>query len=635
MAARRAASAWTGSGATLCTFVLVEVLRIWFAGLSATLAPTWMSPATALLVIVVATLAVGPLTVMRPHGGPRTRFQVGVLLLAVGRTALLVVDAGIPLVVASTVAVAGGSVAICGLAAGARDTVAARVGMLLGLTSAVVVHTALSTLDLVWRTSLVATLASALLVAALLVTAIRIRSGIAGADALGGAAWPWATFGPALLLIGAISGVPGRVAVATGWSDAAVATVVVVSHGAAVLAAVLGRRLGIAAGPAGAALVLIGTAGALEPDGPLAVVAQAALVVGVGLVLGASTRTVGTATSRRRGLVVGLSLVGFGIVTVLYYGAYGAPFGLNNRVLLLVAAFVHASIGIAAGRQARRRPVTTVVEVRTGAVAVAVVAVAAAVVAISVAPTTTTVPTPASQEEPVRVALHNVTSGFAPDGRFTVLEIADTLRSLSPDVVVLTEVDRGWLVNGGHDTLRLLADGTGLPFVFAPAADEIHGHALLTRYPVAELSVERLPSGGDRRARSVFAAVLDVTTDQQLAIVGTQLAGPEVSLDRRLPQARSVAAMVARMRERGLPTAVLGNLTTDPDGPELATFEPLVSSVLGSRLTYPADDPQLQADQVLISSDLRATDLAVPEQAVSGHRPVAVTLHRIRTDPPS
>jgi endonuclease/exonuclease/phosphatase family metal-dependent hydrolase len=631
VAGRGAPSTWTVAGATVGTYVFVEVLHVWFGAATTLLAPAGRLGVLGLLALVVGTLALGPLSQLVERAGPRARFAIGLLVLAVGRAGLVVLDHGWPLVATASLAVAGGAIAICGLAGGARDATAARLGMLLGLTSWVVVHASLSTLDLVWRTGVPATLASLALVAALVAVVRPASQGLVAAEGLGGAAWPWATFGPVLLLVGTLSGAPGRVAVAVEWSDAAVATVVVLAHGAAVLAAVLGPRLAGAAGPSGAALVMVGTAGALEPDGVLTVVAQVLLAVGIGLVLAATTRTVGTATSRRRGSVIGWSVTAFGLVAVLYHAAYLVNLGVidrfDNRTLLLLAAAVHAGIGVAAGLQARRRPTTTTPGARATAVALAATSVVAAVTAVAVAPTTTVATTLDVEPPPVRVVLHDASSGYAPDGRFAVAEAAAAIAAEEPDVVLLTGVDRGWLLHGGHDVLRLFADRIGLPYAFVPAADEVHGNALLTRYPVVELSTERLPRTGDVRARGQLTAVLQLTEDEQLAVVGTQLADPSVSVEVRLPQARAVAANVARLRERGLETVVLGHLTSDPDGPELATFGNLVtlrSSAMD--LTTPAAQPAQPAQQVLASDGLVASALTVPEVVVSEHRPVVLTL---------
>ncbi|MEE3920010.1 hypothetical protein V2I01_22330 [Micromonospora sp. BRA006-A] len=65
-----------------------------------------------------------------------------------------------------------------------------------------------------------------------------------------------------------------------------------------------------------------------------------------------------------------------------------------------------------------------------------------------------------------RVAACNIRMGFGLDGRLDLDAVARELRGA--DVVLLSEVDRGWWLNGGHDTLALLAGRLGMPYVFGP-----------------------------------------------------------------------------------------------------------------------------------------------------------------------
>jgi endonuclease/exonuclease/phosphatase family metal-dependent hydrolase len=218
--------------------------------------------------------------------------------------------------------------------------------------------------------------------------------------------------------------------------------------------------------------------------------------------------------------------------------------------------------------------------------------------------------------------------GFDLDGRFSAQEQARLLRDLAPDVVVLNEVDRGWLTTGGHDALKIIAEELGLPYVmFARAADEVWGNALLSRYPIAERASESLPAGSDPMGRSQLAAVLTLDDDRRLGIVGTHLSHLDDQGDTRLPQARAVAATVAVLRERQVPTVVLGDLNAPPGSSELATFVPLVDDMLPEdAFTYPSNDPIDRLDHILASSEFRPDEVFLPEVTLSDHRPVIIDL---------
>jgi endonuclease/exonuclease/phosphatase family metal-dependent hydrolase len=468
-----------------------------------------------------------------------------------------------------------------------------------------------------------------LLVAAFVAAAARVRSAPTW-DATGQgsrAEWTWLAFGPALFLVGALSAVPARTSVAVGWQPEAIAVVLVLAHGAGLVSAIAAPRWGRRTGSIGAGGVVLGTIAAAGATGSLVLAGQVAIAVGVGLVVGASGDRPGPAGARRHGAAAASVLLVLGVLVLAYYGAYEVDWPLHNASVLIVAA---AALGVVAvGTTLHPTPASasaTLASTRSVASATAAVVVLAAVTGVAAGgrPDERTVD---GEDWAVRIALANLRMGYDVDGRFAVAEMAEVLRAQRPDVVVLNEVDRGWLITGGHDVLALLASELELPYAFAPAADDIWGNALLSRHPLSEFRVERLPATGAAMPRSSFSAVLDLPQGQQLAVIGTQLTMAERLPGLRQRQARTVAARAASMRERGLPVVLAGGLNAEPDAAEVALFEPLLgSAVPAGTPTYPAPAPDQQTDHVLVSPDLEVDAVHVPDVTVSDHRPVFVTL---------
>lgn len=636
-------------GAAVVAMVLIESLRVWLPSVLLALGDAGATPAPILLAFTLATFAVAPLAATQLHRmRPATVWIGGGALLALGRAALLLTDGGPPQAGAATVAVVGGTLAITAIAAGATPRDRARTGVLVGLAAATALHAGTRTLGLVWRDGVAATVLSLLLVAVLLATVRHVapQLGVRQQRTTHATAWPWLVLTPLLLLVGQVSGVPGRVAVVTGWDAPVVATTVAGAHVGAVLAALLAPRLGpVRSGRTGAAMVLVGTAAALQASGWPGVAGPVVLAIGLGLIVGAEpeaagteplaadtgdrTRdTVPTATGeRRRGQFAATALLIFGIVTVLSHLAYEIRVPIDNRWMLLGLALAATSLGIASahvGRtattRAQVRPIAASRVVGIGVLVVALVGVGAR--------TDLRDPPESPDDGRLRVALHNARSGYDAAGRFEPIEQARVLRAYTPDVVVVNEVDRGWLITGGHDALELLASELGLPHVtFAGAADEVWGNAVLSRYPIVERSAQPLPTGSDPMTRGELAVLLDVDGQHQLGVVATQLSDIDSQGDTRLPQARSVAGTVARFRERQVPTVVAGDLAAEPGSQELATFGDLVASIVPPGTpTSPAGDPEHQTDHVLASSDLRRVSVQVPDVRISDRRPVIVTL---------
>jgi endonuclease/exonuclease/phosphatase family metal-dependent hydrolase len=622
-------------GAAAVGFTFLEILRVWFPSVLFVLGDAGGTPAIQMAAFGLACLGVAPvLATLIGRVAPVAFWRIGAAVLVIGRALLILDLAGPARLIVTSLAVLGATLATVALAAGGRADRSVRTGLLAGVVAATCLHAATRTLGLVWPQTIATTAVSLAVVAAIAIVLVRADRELA-AEGDGrsltseGAAWPWLALTPMFVLLGIVSGVPGRTAVATGWSAPTVAATVAAAHLGALVAAVVARRLGpVRSGMMAAAAIAGGTAAALDASGWTGVLGQITLCVGIGLLVGSDLgSTLRPATARRRGVTAGLAVLGFGALSAAYYTAYDVALPLNNRVLLLATALFGATLGIASIRLGREATLRGTLDPGRFLRLLAVAGVTVALVAVIARPPGTPIPEPADPEQ-IRVATYNVRFGFDLDGRFAAREQGRFLHDLAPDIVLLNEVDRGWFASGGHDALEVIMAEVGLPYMlFSPAADEVWGNVLLSRYPIAESAVEGLPAGSDPMVRSQLAAVLRLDDERQLGIVGTHLSHLDEQGDTRLPQARAVAATVAVLRERQVPTIVLGDLNAPSGSAELATFDALVETLLPEgTLTYPSDEPTVHLDHILASSDLRPTEVLLPEVTLSDHRPVIIDL---------
>jgi endonuclease/exonuclease/phosphatase family metal-dependent hydrolase/uncharacterized membrane protein len=651
--ARRVAGAvapWTGRGwlvaaASFLTGLLIDVLRVWLPSVVHVQGDAGSTPALQLGAFALLWFLLPfPLALATRRLHPALLFTAGVAVLAALRIGLQFTAGGRLQLWLACAALVAGITALVALAAGTPSGHLARVGVVVGIAVNAVAHAALGTLDLVWRPGPLAASTVVIIAGVAVLAAERARrvplwwpTATRSGDGLDegpaavwtrGAAWPWLGVGPAIALSGILVAAPARFEIAVGWSPATVVVALAVTGGITVLLATTSPAIGgPLSGGLGAAAVLLGTLGSLRPDGWLAVAGQLLLLIGVGLVLGAPGTTPGDSGPRRRGSAAAGSMLLFFLVGFLYYASYELPLPFPNRAVLLLGAAGLAVLGVTAGWAGRDLRRTGVLPTRTAAASAAVatlLALLGAFIAPAAAgPSSGTLPPDGS----LRVAAFNVHSGYGMDGRFDPVAIADVLRDEAVDVVVLNEVDRGWLLEGGHDLLSLLRRDLDLPHAaFAPAADEVWGNAILSRVPIESLRVERLPRAGAAMQRSLLSAVVSTATGERVAIVGTHLHHVTEEPAVRLAQARAVAAEVSRLRSRNLPVAVLGDLNAPANAPELEPLGFMRDAVPGGAPTYPADDPVARLDHVLVSGDLTAFDRTIVDTQVSDHRPVVVTL---------
>lgn len=618
----------------LLTVVLLQVLRVWLPSLALVPSATGLSGPGITLAAGGALALTVVLAALRLTDPPRALAVTG-LALVLARVVLQAPLGGWPQLVVATLGVLAGVLA---LAAWASDVEghAARLTVFAGVVVAALWQLALGSLDLVWRHGPAAVAATVLLAVATGAAVLAPRpTSTDEADAAGEAprpvassAEPWLALGPAVALVLMLSAVPGRAAAATGWSPVLIAVVLAGGHALAVAAMWAAPRLGPGrCAVIGSALVMLGTAGALRPTSPLAVLAQVMVGVGVGLALGAQAATSGEGD--RRGAAAGAA--GAWLVTVLLLTGYHAwpelPTRLDSRYLLVGTAVLLGVLTLggargvavaAGGTSPTRRAVTTTAAVATTALLAAV---------LTAATLPEELPAPAPVTDELTVVLLTTRLGHDARARFAPLAQADAVAGLGPHVVALTEVDRGWLLGGGHDTLRLLERRLGLESVFAPAGDLLRGHALLTATPLVDAHDTPLPRAPGGRGESLLTALIAPDEERRLAVLTTQLHTVADEPDVRRRQARAVAGEVARLRGQGLAVVLLGDLQAAPGDPELEPLEDLLApAVPVGRSTWPAAQPYRQVDHILVSEELEVVDVDVVRGEVSDHLPVRVRL---------
>ncbi|MEU4780060.1 endonuclease/exonuclease/phosphatase family protein [Micromonospora sp. NPDC023633] len=627
--------------------LLVDVLRVFLPAVITIFGQAASTPAELLGAFAFGWFLLAlaaPALVRRVGARPVT--LVAAVLLVVARLAVNGQPGGRLQLWLATAGLLAGLVWLAGAAAGTDRPVP---GLALGLAVGALLHTALDT----YRSAFLGDWPAWLL--AVVVAGLFLAGQARPAPPAGtGGVRSWLLVGPALLLAGMVALSPAVARTATSYqfgllrSDPAdevgVATVplfgpapLAVAVGGFLLAALASPRrgawrwLGPAALVGGAVLVALERGELLLPavlltavglgaclasagaaDGRVADDAAAPAVDGGGRAGQDAARAAG-----RRGYAAVAGMLVFAVAAVAYYAAYdlGHPnAGVPVAVAVLVAAVALATRPTPGPLRSPLPPVWT-------AASAAVLTLVAAIASDELLSATNRDGPP----ETVRVAAYNVRMGFGIDGRFDPDALARAVAGA--DVVALSEVDRGWLLNGGHDTLDLLAERLDMPYVFAPAADPLWGDAVLSRWPLDAARTRPLPAVGAPTGAQALGITIDFSEDVRLAVVATHLQPPPG--EDPVVQARAVADFAVRYAA-GRPLVLAGDLNTQPGDPAFAEFTRvgLVDALAAARPlpTSPADAPRQQIDHVLVTPDLAAGDAAAPPGTASDHLPVAVTL---------
>ncbi|GAA4580736.1 hypothetical protein GCM10023176_60700 [Micromonospora coerulea] len=660
----------TTAAFALGVVLLLDVLRVWLPSIITIFGQAAATPAELLGAFAVGWFVLAlaaPALVRRLGARPVGLFAAGAL--AGARLALTAAPGGrLQLWLACAGLLAG----LVWLAATAAAVTRPVPGLALGLAANAVGHALLGTEDLVWRGGWPGWTLSVLLAGAFLATQAGLAAGtsapaqaraaagawLAGqgrsaAEAAGrsGGAPAWLLVGPAVLIAGQLALSPALWTAATSYRHGSpdfpglglppqhVPALPELAVGLFLVATFtrpprwLARWLWPAALVAGAALFAADRAGWLAPAilltaaglggclaladaGPETAAASRADVGAADGGTGAGDRSPGAG---RRGYAAVGGMLAFAVASVAYYAAYdlGYPNGAVPVGLALLVGVVAVAGPPAAAPALRGAALawTTIGLMLLTALAGGIHRPVRATERRDVAP------------GDVRLVAYNIRMGFGLDGRLDLAGLTRAIEGTRPDVVVLSEVDRGWLLNGGHDTLALLARRLHLPYVFAPAADPVWGDAVLSRFPARAAESRPLPAVGAPTGAQALGVTLDLGGGVPLVVVATHLQPPPGQGP--VTQARAVAAFATRYAA-GRSLVLAGDLNTQPGDPAFAEFTGagLADALAPARPlpTSPADDPREQIDHVFVSPGVRTAGVAAPRTTASDHLPVAVTL---------
>ena len=387
----------------------------------------------------------------------------------------------------------------------------------------------------------------------------------------------------------------------------------VVGIGAAAGAIVLAR--GVPARPSAAAAIAVGAALLWLHVPVLSLAAAAAFAAGI--VIAASALTSAPLADARSAW---LTIVAFGIGWLLFVGGtfvHYAYFANREALWLLTALVVVAVLLVPPSPLPRLRLLLA------GTVAGLAVLVPAVALALT--------PAAAIQHAPVsfRVMTYNVHQGFDVGDIPSLDRIADTISREGPDVVVLEEVVRGWLIDDQQDVIGYLASRLAMAYVYGPNVGDLYGNAILSRYPLTDVRRVSYPKEPGLRYQprgAVLVHIGDDATAVRVLIAVTHLDENSDASAVRMEQVRAL------LNELGTATpAIIGcDCNAKPDAPELklitdSGFGDLALQSGGGDDTYPSDAPVERIDY-LFGVGVTAAQGHVVGSTASDHRAVVVNV---------
>jgi endonuclease/exonuclease/phosphatase family metal-dependent hydrolase len=221
----------------------------------------------------------------------------------------------------------------------------------------------------------------------------------------------------------------------------------------------------------------------------------------------------------------------------------------------------------------------------------------------------------------IRILCWNLHHGVGEDGKLDLQRIAAVIQAQRPDLVALQEVDKNCRRSGSVDQAAELAKLTGMTGVFGKAMDHDggeYGQAILSKHPIGETKVHRLPGDGEPRIAFEAAVTID---GKPLRMISVHLDHQQD--ERRLKQAE---ALVEALSESDVPLILAGDFNDVPGSPVMKAFGAGWTAMAKKEpaFTCPAGQPKEEIDHVLLRGlEARGLLEVLPEAVASDHRPIA------------
>jgi len=242
--------------------------------------------------------------------------------------------------------------------------------------------------------------------------------------------------------------------------------------------------------------------------------------------------------------------------------------------------------------------------------------------------------------------------------RDRINQIAEKIRELDADVVILNEVDFSASWSGSHDQAQQIAKKSGYPICVKQANLDFgfllgrwyFGNAILSRLPVADCKVVELQPLNEWESWLVgykrgLSCTIVLPDQSVVSVVGLHLESRGEAI--RVEQVDDVARHIGELPS---PIIIAGDLNTCPsnfpnsrrnaDG--INAFDRMIKQTQFayqpqllqgsdeenlSAMTYSTVEPKSIIDWVLVSAELKTVDQRVIDSQLSDHRPVVATIH--------
>ena len=200
----------------------------------------------------------------------------------------------------------------------------------------------------------------------------------------------------------------------------------------------------------------------------------------------------------------------------------------------------------------------------------------------------------------VRVFTYNILHGATLNNDFDLEKIANVIKSVSPDLVALQEVDFQTNRAKKMDLVTELGKLTEMAPLFGKAMkydDGEYGEGILSKFTFNQTKTHPLPHSPDHEPRAALAANVTLSFDEEIVFVGTHLDHTRDQTD-RINQAKKINEI---FKDTKLPSILAGDLNATPESEPIKILTQFWVDATASNPepTMPSSEPKSKIDYIM------------------------------------
>jgi len=229
----------------------------------------------------------------------------------------------------------------------------------------------------------------------------------------------------------------------------------------------------------------------------------------------------------------------------------------------------------------------------------------------------------------ITVMSYNIHAMRGMDKLVDIDRIAKVINDQDPDIAGLQEVDQFTERSGKIDAIKILEKKTGMFGVFMGTFDYQggeFGNAMLSKYPIIEQKLYRLPSRDNYEPRLIMMISCIVENGDTVHFYNTHLDHHRQDSDRPI-QVEAIKKIIKNDHHKIIFT---GDFNCQPGTESLNTIQSVLTRCPSDVLTYSTIEPIWTIDHIFYSEDrgIRFKELKViPEKMASDHFPIVAKFH--------